>query len=237
MTHPKTFVLLVALLATACTPYAATPAIRTVPLETVAPIRPDNVALSVSGGVASSEVYESAARVRVGLVEDLELQLEGSWAYAAPLERDRALSGHAGAGRVGVKHRVLEWLAFTGGLGSGSGPWGAFGGADVGAIFAYENPYVVPFFDARMQLTTPFGPETERLVTSNGDGTTMVRLLTPTTTMWLQASTGVRIPICGTCEGVRGSVIGGVSFTQLYALDQDRTSGGLGGTLGLELEL
>lgn len=237
MTHEKTFASLVALLATACAPYAATPAIRTVPLETVAPVRPDHVAFSVSGGVHSPEVYESAARVRVGLVQDVELQLEGSWAYAAPLERDRALSGHAGAGRIGVKHRVLEWLAFTGGLGSGSGPWGAFGGADVGAIFAYENPYVVPFVDARMQLTTPFAPETERHLTANGDGTTMVRLLTPTTTLWLQTSTGVRIPICGECDGMRGSVIGGVSWTHLYALDQDRHSGGLGGTLGLELEL
>lgn len=229
-------------LATACSPFAATPALRTVPLETAETVRPEHAALAVSGGAHGGEIFtgdvvSATGRARYGLIRDVELQLEGSWAYSPDLEEDRSVSGHVGAGRLGVKHRVLDWLAFTGGLGVGAGPWGTYGGGDLGVIFAYENPYVVPFYAIRMQLTAPFDARTETHRSTNGSGMPVVTLLTPTASLWFQNSTGVRVPICGDCEGARGSFTAAFAWSQLYALEQDRTLGALGGEIGFEIEL
>jgi hypothetical protein len=235
-------VCLAALFSVACAPIAVTPAIRTVPLESAQTVRAEHVAVRASGGghhTGWEPVATGSGGVSVGLVDHVELQLDGAFAYLGGLCCSRDISRYAGAGRIGIKHQPLEWLAFTGGMGAGSGPWGAFLGADLGAIFAYENPYVVPFFAARMQLSQPIDGQTERIVTTSGDGTETVTLLDQTMTLWFQPSAGVRIPICtdATCDGVRISLTAAFAWTMIVAVDQAHNGGALGGEAGLQIEL
>lgn len=232
-----------ALFAVACSPIALSPAIRTVPLETAQTVRADHVAVRASGGghdeVFGPRVATASGGLSVGVVDDVELQLDGSFAYVASLESRATLSPYAAAGRIGVKHQPVEWLALTAGVGAGSGPWGAFMGGDLGVILAYENPYVVPFFAARMQLSQPIHGQTERLVTMQSDGTDMITLLSPTTTFWFQPSTGVRIPICtdSACDGVRVSLTAAFAWTFAVVVDQPHNGDALGGEAGLQIEL
>lgn len=241
MTSQRSSLLALAiLLASGCTPIAVTPGIRTVPLESAETVRRDHVAVRASGGAHHTTwqpLATAGGGVSVGVTDEVEVQVDGSFAWIGGLE-NRDLSPYAAAGRVGVKHQALDWLAFTIGVGGGAGPWGGLVGGDLGAIFAYENPYVVPFFAARMQLSLPVAGQTERIVQTNSDGTETVTMLSPTTTLWFQPSTGIRIPICTdeTCSGVRVSLTAAFAWTMIVAVDQAHNGGSLGGEGGLQLE-
>lgn len=232
---------LAALLSIACTPIAVTPAIRTVPLESAQTVRAEHVAVRASGGghhTGWQPLATAGGGVGIGLVDGVELQLDGSFAYTGGLDR-RALSPYAAAGRIGIKHQPLEWLALTAGMGAGSGPWGAFMGGDLGIIFAYENEYVVPFFAARMQLSLPVDGQTERITMMQPDGTDGTTVLTPSASIWFQPSAGIRIPLCTarTCDGTRVSLTGAFAWTMFVAVDQAHNGGALGGEAGLTVEL
>lgn len=228
---------LLLLLVTACSPIAVSPALRTVPLETAATTRPGHVGMRLGGGIHSDgwgqEVGVAQGGVGIGLVDDVELQLDGTFADSDGLSQ-RTVSPFFGAGHLGLKHRVLPWLAFTGGTGAGSGPWGAFAGGDLGVILAYENPYVVPFFAARVQLSMPIDAQTERFVDSNH----MTTLLTPGATFWFQPSTGVRIPLCSdtSCDGTRVSLTVAIAWTQITQIDAPHDGGAIGIEGGLTIE-
>jgi hypothetical protein len=243
MTVPlRSLACLTILLSTACAPLAASPAIRTIPLESAQTVRAEHVAVRASGGghdqIFGPDVATGSGGISVGLAERAELQLDGAFGYVDGLDHSRALSPWAAAGRIGIKHQPVDWLALTGGMGAGSGPWGAFMGGDLGIIFAYENPYIVPFFAARMQLSMPVNGQTELLVTQSGDGTSTTTLLSPTTTFWFQPSTGVRIPICTdtACDGVRISLTAAFAWTVAVVVDQHNGEA-LGGEAGLQIEL
>jgi hypothetical protein len=236
--------LALALLATACTLVAVTPPIRTVPLESVATTRPGHVAVRTSGG-GHFTGWDAAATANgggsYGLLDGLELQLDGAFGYAGDVDDERrSASPFVGVGHVGVKHAVLPWLAFTVGAGAGAGPWGAFFGTDLGAIVAYENAYAVPFFAARMQVTAPIAPVTETWIERNGE-TVTEHMLTPGTVMWFQPSIGVRFPIRlgDDPDGPRLSLTFAGAWTAIYAFDQPgrETGHGFGGEGGLSLEL
>lgn len=237
MTYTRLAPLLLLGLLAACSPIALSPAIRSIPLETAATAREGHVAMRAGGGVHSDgwgqEVGVGSGGLGLGVAQDVELQVEGSFAGSDGLSQ-RHVSPFVGAGRIGVKHRVLDWLAFTAGAGGGAGPWGAFGGGDLGAIVAYENPYAVPFFAARMQLSLPIDPQTEAFVDSNG---TITRL-TPDTTLWFQPSTGVRIPLCTdtACDGLRISLTVAVAWTQIVQVNAPHDGGGVGIEGGVTIE-
>ncbi len=226
-----------ALLATACSPIAVSAPARTLPLETAETVREGHVGIRAGGGVHSDdwggEVGVASGGVGVGVAEDVELQASGSFAYADALS-GRTPSPFFLAGHLGLKHRVLESLAFTGGVGFGAGPWGSFFAGDLGAIVAYENPYVVPFFAARLQISTPMSASTETFTDENGTAT----LLTPHTTLWLQPSTGVRIPICyqDECSGTRVSLTLAVAWTAAVQVDAIHDGQGFGAEGGLQIE-
>lgn len=228
------------LLTVACAPIAVTPGIRTVPLESAQTVRRDHVAIRAGGGAHTDWVVAATGQggVSVGLDDELELQLDGSFAWVQSLE-SRAVSPFAAAGRVGIKHQPVDWLALTVGVGAGAGPWGGFVGGDLGIIFAYENPYVVPFFALRMQIGLPVNGQTERIVEMQSGGSETVRLLDPTTSLWFQPSTGIRIPICtdDACEGVRVSLTAAFAWSALVAIDQEHNAQVLGGEAGLQIEL
>lgn len=230
------------LLTTACSPIALSPAIRSVPLETAATAREGHVVTRAGGGYHGdgwgTNVDVGSGGVGVGVAQDVELQVEGSFAYDDTIAHGtRSLSPFVGAGRVGIKHRLLDCLAVTGGLGAGSGPWGAFGGGDLGVILAYENPYAIPFFAARMQLSLPINAQTETLLDHNGSGTTTT-FLTPDATFWFQPSTGVRVPLCRDdgCDGTRVSLVLAVAWTQIVQVHAPHDGGAFGVEGGILIE-
>lgn len=232
--------ILIGLCVSACTRVAVTPPIRTVPLETVATTREGHVALRGSGGghVSWGGIATGSGGVSVGVHPDVELQLDGAFGYSENLDEDeaRTVSPFAGAARIGLKQRLAPFFGVTLGGGGGVGPWGAFIGADLGAILAYENPYAVPFFAARMQLTTPIRPSTETL--AGGDGTPYS--ITAGTALYLQPSIGVRfpIPISDDPDGPRMSLTIGTSWTTAVLFDQPNdVAQAFGGEAGFVIEL
>jgi hypothetical protein len=233
--------MLFALLASACAPFALSPPTQLVPLHTVETVRLGHVAVRAGGGAHSwgsgSAVASGSGGVSVGVAPDVEVQADGMGAWLGGLET-RAVTPVVGAGRIGVQHRVEDWLAFSGGAGAGAGPWGAFAGTDLGMILAYENPYLVPFFAARMQLSVPIDPRPETVTNTNGSMTTTM-MIAPGATMWFQPSTGVRIPFCrdAGCDGVRVSRILAGAWTTGFGLDSGNAWGSLGGEGALVLEL
>jgi len=226
-----------AALATACSPIAVSAPTRTLPLETAETVREGHVGVRAGGGIHTDgwggELGTGTGGVGIGVARDVELQAEGSFAWSDAVSQ-RGRSPFFAAGHVGVKHRVLDVLAFTGGIGFGAGPWGSFFGGDLGAILAYENPYVIPFFAARLQISTPLDASTE-LVTDDNGVTTM---LTPHTTLWLQPSTGLRFPICwqDECGGTRVSLTLAVAWTAAIQVDAIHDGQGFGAEGGLLIE-
>lgn len=143
----------------------------------------------------------------------------------------------AGDARVGVKHRVVRWLAFRGGLAAGGGPWGAWTSGDVGFVFAYENPDIVPFLAADVQLSLPIDPLTEHATTTDGAGTVTDYYVTPAGDVWLTPSFGFRIPFCrgAGCRDTRVSLLIAGTYTVVLTFD-DHGWGALGAEAGLVIE-
>jgi hypothetical protein len=228
--------LLLALVTTACTPYAMSPAARLLPLESVATTRAGHVALSAQGGAYEPhDLPTGTAALRVGATDDVEVQFSGLVAWLGLLSQ-RNVSPWVVGGRVGVRHRVERWLAFRGGLTAGGGPWGAFGVGDLGVVFAYENPDIVPFIAADVQLSVPLVPTSET-ATIGGSMPTMIQI-SPAPTFWFQPSGGFRIPICRRdeqCDGTRVSLLVAASWTQGYSID-GHGWGAFGGEGGLLVE-
>jgi len=230
---------LLLILSTACSPIALSPPIRSVPLETAATAREGHVAIRAGGGIHGGwdvETTPTAGGIGIGVARDVEVQVDGSFAYDQDLDHSgRHVSPFFGAGRIGVKHRLADYVALTGGVGAGSGPWGAFTGSDLGIILAYENPYLIPFFAARMQLSVPLNAQTETIVDSSNMSSA---LLTPNTTLWLQPSTGVRIPLCWNdgCDGTRVSITLAVAWTSIVQAGAPHDGSVVGFEGGLTIE-
>src|SRR5688500_3489231 len=102
------FAILSIVLLSACTPFAVSPPLRSLPLETSQTVRAQRAAASASFGGHSHgpEIWSGNARVRYGITDDLELALDGNVMYFETLADQRPANELAGSGRIGVKHRV-----------------------------------------------------------------------------------------------------------------------------------
>lgn len=212
-----------AMLAAACAPFAVSPPTRSVPLETAATSGTEHTSLAGSAGYHELEVFAAAGRVSHGVSDKVDLQFDGTYSYYGILA-GRHVSDHVLAVRAGVKHLVWEHAAFTGGLGVGSGPWGVFGGPDLGFVLAYENSYFVPFFSARTSLSVPMSIDRETVVESNGMGGTRTTTLTPPVTWYLQPAVGAKLVLCREqCdpELVDISLIAAISWTHFVRFESE----------------
>lgn len=199
------------------------------------PTREGNVAVSLQGGAYASNgtLPSGSAMVRYGAAEHVELQLSGTFAWVPGLD-GRPLSPVVLGGRIGVKHAVLRWLAFRGGVSSGGGPWGAWIAPDLGFVFAYENPEIVPFLAADVQLSLPVLPLTEQLPDTSGPMPTTISI-TPAPTFWFTPSLGFRIPLYRGDPELRASLLIAGTWTWARSLD-DHGWGALGGEVGVVIE-
>ncbi len=204
--------------------------LRTIPLETAETVLSGRVGVGVSGGAHAASIGHASGRVHVGVAPGLDLSAEGSWVGTA---RESMF----GIGHAGIRHRIDTHVALTGGVGLGGGIWGLYGGPDLGVIVAYENPEIVPFLAARMTLSVPLlqTPTTTRTVS----GMTTTTEVFPSTTLYLQPSGGLRIPVVlDRRAGTRLDLTVAVAWTHLVIFADPQTGGGTwGAELGLELVL
>jgi len=131
-------------------------------MSSAATLSDDQAAVAITGGMHGA-VFGPAlgaidGRLRLGLRDDLELVVNGG-AYIV-LE-DSVADEHRGiyTGRAGLKYRLQRHVAMIAGVGGGLSPTaGVFAGADFGFIFAYENPYCIPFVALRGFYNIPIRP-------------------------------------------------------------------------------
>ncbi len=199
-----------------CDHHAFSPPARALPLETVAPLPYGATGIQVEGGthqtIFGPSVDSGTARVRRGVGDDTDVSVEASVLHVTG---DSAVGTKPDVltGRIGFKHRVLPFLAFTAGVGGGDSTGGGFVSPDIGAIVAYENPYVVPFFSVRGSLSQPIGA---RPVNTTGVTDTSSYVNTPQLTWIYGATLGLRIPLGWRADDrVRGSLLGGIGLTAL----------------------
>lgn len=209
---------LLASLGTGCSRPILSPPARMAPLETVATVPRGDLGIQGEGGyhaaIFGAEILSGTARLRLGVGEDTELSGEVSGAGIVN-KTPRTGSGLLGATRVGVKHRVLDWLALTAGAGAGTWTGGQYVSPDLGAIFGYENRYAIPFFSARASLSQPVFPS--RVDVSSYDEEPFSHTQKPTTSFILAGTTGVRVPIGPQVpDDTRWSLVGGVGLTHLF---------------------
>ncbi len=171
-----------------------TPSVLTSP----ATLNDDQVAIAVNGGLHAAvfgpAVGAAAGRVRVGLVEDLELVLDGG---ALAIAEESIAGEHRGiyTGRAGFKYRLHRHVALIGGVGAGVAPAsGVFVGADVGFVAAYENPYFVPYVALRAFYDVPIRPGFVD-VGIQGDDAVGDVLVAPSDTLGGSLELGFRAPV------------------------------------------
>ncbi|MDQ3033809.1 MAG: hypothetical protein M3Y87_15440 [Myxococcota bacterium] len=220
----------------ACTPVALSPPARTLPLESAATLEEGDVAVQASGGyhdTSGGDIGSAALRARIGLVPHLEAQLEATYAHVGYGDER---SPHLGAGRLGLKVAPIEHIALVAGIGAGAHSYGAFAAPDAGVIFAYENPYVVPWIALRGWVSLPIDPSIVTVTRTAGDGTVDMFVLVPPNTAAWQLSTGVRVPIALDAErGIRMNLLAGGGIGELYGLDGQARHGIFHFESGLEI--
>ncbi|MFT5355026.1 MAG: hypothetical protein ACI9KE_002239 [Polyangiales bacterium] len=223
-----------ALLLTACSPHAFSPPGRTLPLETAAAVGVGNTAVQLEGGISAQVlgpgVVTASARVRHGVGEQTDLNVEGNFAYF--VDGDPQIDMHRGiySGRIGLKHAFGEHFALTGGVGAGGSAAGAFISPDFGFILSFENPYVVPFFSARVVLSQPMGAREVEFV---DDGVAFSQA--PAFTYGYAFTTGVRVPLGPIAKPLRPAILVGFGMTHIF--DGEDEAAFMGVNLGFEVTL
>lgn len=203
----------------ACTTHLFSPPARMIPLETVATLPAGRAGVAVEGGIGGGifgpGVTMGTVRLRRGLVENLDVSVEGNllildWAHLAP-------SAH-----LGVKWRAASFLAVTMGLGGGASEASGFLSPDLGLTFAYENPYFIPFFTARIWTSSPFAVRTLTLPINDNEGAMTAQFRTAFT-FGTTLTVGFRVPVATDANGfVRGALALGVSGYSIQdATDED----------------
>lgn len=228
--HP----LFAALMLSACTPHAFSPPGRTLPLETAAAIGAGNTGIQLEGGgsveLLGPGVVHGTARVRHGVGENTDLNVEGNFAYF--VDGDDQIETHRGiySGRFGLKHAFGEHFALTGGVAGGGSAGGGFVSPDVGFIVSYENPYVVPFASGRLVLSQPLGARAVEFV---DDGVAFMQA--PQFSYGYALATGVRVPVGPIAQAARPAILLGFGWTHIF--DGDEESVFMGLNLGFEVTL
>ncbi len=126
--------------------------------------------------------------------------------------------------RLGIKYAPIKHLALLAGAGGGGSAAGGFVSPDLGAIVAYENPYVIPFGSARALLSAPVSARTVHFTVEDdaddgpddADSAPDAYRLKPRLTLGVQLALGVRVPL--TYDGdsrVRPALACSVGLTSL----------------------
>ncbi len=214
---------------TGCIGHMFSPPARPMPLETAATATEGETRLSLEGAgstvVFGPGILAGTARVRHGVGHDTEVDAEATAAFVDTTSRSTAGSLALSA-RLGVKHELNPHIAVTMGLGGGWHMGGGFFAPDLGIVFAYENPYFVPFFAIAAGVSLPIAP----VPVDVGGVNDVPELDVARRTLFASGVTGVRISL-----GDDSSLALGVGLMELGTTEGDATA--LSAGLGLDLPL
>ena len=183
-----------------CPTHVLSPPTQFMPLESARPLEAGRTSIGLEGGVASEvfgpEIPGGSLVVRRGFADDLELRVDGTAAWVTgdnPGDEFRGIL----SGRVGLKGLIAKdfpHAAWFAGIGGGGSAGGGFLSADSGVIFAYENPYIVPFLRMALFTSVPVGAR-EVDISRMEDGDFEETFDTPHTTFGFRLGLGARIPL------------------------------------------
>ncbi len=225
---------------TGCSHTVYSPPARLAPMQT--PAVTEGVAISgegsSQGALFGPDVIGGAARVRVGLGETVELSGE---AMVVHVDGDSSADTHPNiyGARVGGKwapEAVARFVAVTFGVGGGGHAGGGYVAPDLGFVFGYENPYVVPFVSVEATNSFPISPR--EVDTSSGDDEPGAHVDEPYETFALRATTGLRVPMTLAGTGNKASFYFALTSIDLQRWDEGVDDGErfTGFASGMEVE-
>ena len=183
-----------------CLAYVHSPPGRSFPLESSKALyeRETGIQLEVGGGVGADVGLPGFnLRVRHGIIDKLDGSFDMGFLHintdGPNLDnRDRNI----GTWRLGIKYEIIEHIAVTAGVAAGVWGGGGFVSPDASVIFAWENPYCVPFIDGGAYTSHPIRANTLRIV--EGDSGNIpgdAFFAAPVFTYGWTAGFGLRIPL------------------------------------------
>jgi hypothetical protein len=191
-----------------------------------------NMEVGIHGGAFGPDVSVFGARVRGGVTGLLEASGELQVGHIAV--EDDSVDTHPNVYGVRAGAKFLPWrhLALAAGLGAGASAAGAFASPDLGAIIAFENPYLVPFAALRGYLSVPIAPQSVLLGYDYDEDPDEPITDSPKLTAGMSITGGLRVPLRRRDEE-RGSFLLGVAVTEMA--DEDNHIGLSGAVAGLEV--
>jgi len=185
------------------------------PLESAATLQKGEVGVQLEGAEHGAILGVSAGsgtvRVRYGLDGETDAAIEGS---ILAIQNDDVPNSNPDVFtmRLGVKRQLAPWFSVTGGLGGGGSAGGGFFSPDAGFVLAYENPYFVPLFTARVGCSVPF--DRQLVVVDEGSPGVL-----PPLTVNAGGTMGFRIPLSPAAETSghnRASFLAGLGVTSFW---------------------
>jgi len=224
---------IVALTPIGCAHHVYSPPARSLPIETVATLEPGNTSLALETGVHGSvfgpDIFTSTGRARHTFTQNLEGVAEVNLMHLIDDAEAQTHPNIYGL-RFGCKYRLTNFLAFPYGIGGGYSEAGFFISPDLGAILAYENPYIIPFLSVRGYVSQPIGKRAVDI----GEDTEGEYIEKPDTTWGASGAIGGRVPVTSQSTDI-GSILFGLGVTHMA--DAEDYKQFFGGTIGLELLL
>ena len=187
-------------LTSGCLAYVHSPSGRSFPLESSKTLytRDTGMQVDAGGGLeAGVGLPGFNVRVRHGIVDKLDGSAEFGYQRIRTEEFYLATSDrNVFTGRLGIKYAIIDHVALTAGLAAGGWAGGSFLGPDLSMIFAYENPYCVPFVDAGGYTSHPLRA-TDVVITDLAPGSLGDDSLTavPVFSYGWTVGLGLRIPL------------------------------------------
>ena len=183
-----------------CLAYVHSPPGRSFPLEAAKTLyaRETSLQLEAGGGVnLTVGIPGFNLRVRRGIVDQLDTSLElGYQRINTPDDNLANVDRHLGTGRVGIKYAIIDHVALTTGLGGGFWAGGGFLSPDLSMIFAWENPYCVPFIDGGAYTSHPVRARDISIIEDRtGDTQGDIVRAAPVFTYGWTTGFGLRIPV------------------------------------------
>lgn len=187
-----------------CTPYVLSPPGRSFPLESSKALYERETGIQVEGGGGTDGPNVGLpgfnVRVRHGIVDqNLDASFEFGFQRIQTGEEQYLASSDRNifTGRLGMKYAIIDHVAVTAGVAAGTWGGGPFLSPDLSMIFAWENPYCVPFIDGGGYTSHPLRADV--VVITDSDPTNLFEdeglIAAPVLTYGWTAGFGLRIPL------------------------------------------
>jgi hypothetical protein len=196
MKSSRLLVIVLSLVASACSPYLHSPPARMVPLEAAKALSNGDFAIQGAFGGGATfwgpSVVAGTLQGRYGFGRGFEGALEGGFAVIGQRDTDWNTTARRSlfSGRAGFKYEAASWFALQAGFGGGGSAAGGYISPDAGIIFSYQGDAVVPFVAGSFYSSHPINAKP--IVFRDQSST---EVLVPDTTLGAYGNFGLRIPV------------------------------------------